>query len=673
MIYLYDGDTRDFKYNGTPLPQAYDVVVEFGINTEYFVTGKIPIAYLKEKGVQKDKIITAHTDNAMQPFRIVKLTKRLDCVEFEAWALLFADMRNKLVKPLTLKQAPGQFALNSFKQSLISDTPFTFTTDIMDKHDYHTQDSNERENNSNQMYQALDVLKDIVNRWNGELYINGYDIRLYNRLGRNRELLLYESKNINEFVDEETIEGIATRLYGKAEWDEEVEGESTGERNKRSIQTMVESPLIGAYSGIIFEKQYTNNDCRTIKELEDWLKRKFTTENIDKPKRNIKVGTNIVQNEELNVGDSLVLKYVANDIDDEIRMVGYKMDGYTGDYISVELGDASQGVLSNFKTEINNITSNVNERLETTTHVMLNGMGNKVIYSKYEPTGQFKHGDIWFDEEGGFYLWDAELADWVEHPFNKGTEFLERKLNEMQEQNKKIAEQAEKDRKNAEKMLDDMREVAERTKQFGDRVDATYNIVGDDGKWVYSKNRLLTFDDETGKPETDQITSNRQVITLEEQSETFSHNGEGWSLGNEYAISYVPEFVERPKASVGFHVCVDNLVSKVDEVNEDYNIANVRLSEPLIAGGLYRLNAFITLPKTKDRLAVFDSSSWNQQNDQANNDQNYYSIAFSYQPNYRVNEWGHDHKTIKLFAMARDQKGKSNVHWVTLEKIGGAT
>ncbi|MDK6420027.1 hypothetical protein QP117_10150, partial [Actinotignum timonense] len=76
----------------------------------------------------------------------------------------------------------------------------------------------------------------------------------------------------NEFVDEETIEGIATRLYGKAEWDEEVEGESTGERNKRSIQTMVESPLIGAYSGIIFEKQYTNNDCRTIKELEDWLK-----------------------------------------------------------------------------------------------------------------------------------------------------------------------------------------------------------------------------------------------------------------------------------------------------------------------------------------------------------------------------------------------------------------
>lgn len=399
------------------------------------------------------------------------------------------------------------------------------------------------------------------------------------------------------------------------------------------------------------------------------MERKFTTENIDKPKRNIKVGTNIVQNEELNVGDSLVLKYVANDVDDEIRMVGYKMDGYTGDYISVELGDASQGVLSNFKTEINNITSNVNERLETTTHVMLNGMGNKVIYSKYEPTGQFKHGDIWFDEEGGFYLWDAELADWVEHPFNKGTEFLERKLNEMQEQNEKIAEQAEKDRKNAEKMLDDMREVAERTKQFGDRVDATYNIVGDDGKWVYSKNRLLTFDDETGKPETDQITSNRQVITLEEQSETFSHNGEGWSLGNEYAISYVPEFVERPKASVGFHVCVDNLVSKVDKLDQEYQIAEIKLSEPLIVGSRYRLNAAANIPRTKTSLAVYDMAGWGQQANQSVNDGNYYSIDFTYRPHSKVKEYGQDDTGLRLYAMYNTQSGKSTVHWVTLEKL----
>src|SRR5699024_9512940 len=243
------------------------------------------------KEIVEDRIIKVHTMDGMEPFRIVSVNKQELYIEFEAWPLFYADMRNKLVKPLNLKGVSGQTALNSFKNNLLIDTPFDFYSDITDNHDYHTQDENERENNPKQLYNALDVFKTIVNRWGGELWIRGYDIRVNKRIGTDTESMLYEKKNITEFVDTTNIEGIVTRLHGKSEWqDERQEGEEEGQ--KHLIEVTVDSPLINDYSGVVFEKQFTNNDIRTEQELKNWLNLKFTTENIDKPQRTIEVGTN---------------------------------------------------------------------------------------------------------------------------------------------------------------------------------------------------------------------------------------------------------------------------------------------------------------------------------------------------------------------------------------------
>lgn len=423
IIYIYDSTATDFTYNGQPLNKAYEAVVDNMINDSFFVTFNHP---LDDKGIykniEKDKIVKVHTPDGMQPFRIMDRVKYMDHVSIEAWPLFYADMRNKLVKPLTIRGLSGQAAMNMFVNNLLIDTPFTFTSNITVAHDYHTQNTEERESNPNQLYNALDVFKDIVKRWQGELVINGYDVRVVNRLGKNTGALLYEKKNISDFTDEESIQDITTRLYGKSEWTERPQG--SDEEVKHEISVKVESPLINAYSGIVFEKQYTNNDIRTEKEMTEWLNLKFTTENIDKPSRNIKVNTNIVDDTVINLGDSLVLKYVKHDVDMEIRMVGYTYDGYANRYITVQLGDAKQSYVGNVQNTVRDIETNVNTTVKQTVNQILNANGERIIHSDIEPVGNFKNGDIWFDNQGGMYLWDEASGMWVDHPYNKNMDVM---------------------------------------------------------------------------------------------------------------------------------------------------------------------------------------------------------------------------------------------------------
>lgn len=450
IIYIYDSTVTDFTYNGQPLNKAYEVVVDNMINDSFFVTFNHP---LDDKGIykiiEKDKIVKVHTPDGMQPFRIMDRVKYMDHVSIEAWPLFYADMRNKLVKPLTLRGVSGQAAVNAFVNNLLIDTPFTFTSNITDMHDYHTQDAEERENNPNQLYNALDVFKDIVKRWQGELVINGYDVRVVDRLGKNTGALLYEKKNISDFTDEESIQDITTRLYGKSEWTERPEG--SDQEIKHKISVKVESPLINAYSGIVFEKQYTNNDIRTEKEMRDWLNLKFTTENIDKPSRNIKVGTNIVDDTVIDLGDSLMLKYVKHDVDMEIRMVGYTYDGYADRYITIQLGDAKQSYVGNVQNTVRELETNVSTSVKQTVNQILNANGERMIYSVNEPVGNFKNGDVWFDQQGGMYFWDEEKGMWIDHPYNRNMNVVAEKVEDAADK----ADEAVQAAKDADDKADD--------------------------------------------------------------------------------------------------------------------------------------------------------------------------------------------------------------------------
>lgn len=434
IIYLYDSTVKTFIYNGQPLPQAYDVVVDRTLNDEFFVVGKHPLdTKNKYKDIQKDKIIKAHTPDGMQPFRIMDVTKGLGYVEFESWPLLYADLRSKLVKPFTIKKGTGQHTLNTFVSQLLLPADFSFTSNILTTHDFIVRDATEAEQDPDRLYDALDVLKRIVKRWNAEVIIDGFDIRLVNRLGKDTDALLYEKKNITDFMDNESLKNIVTRVHGKAEWTEDG---PDGKLVTKRLTAQVDSPLINEYSGIVFEQQFTNNDVRTQQQLNDWLNLKFTTENLDKPSRTIELDTNIVDDTKIALGDKLNLKYLKHDVDMLIRMTRYQYDGFNNRYLKTYVGDAAEQFTGSVQNSITSSETNIKNSVDKkVANIIVNELGQKIIYSEVKPEGNFREGDTWFDEKGGMFIWDEASANWIPHPYNRRLDVV---AQEIEENNKQL-------------------------------------------------------------------------------------------------------------------------------------------------------------------------------------------------------------------------------------------
>ena len=86
-----------------------------------------------------------------------------------------------------------------------------------------------------------------------------------------------------------------------------------------TISLIIESPLINDYP-FINEISISNNDLRTAEELEEWAMEYFTKGNIDKPKNSIKV-TYEQLSEDINRGDTVILKYLKYGVDERIRVV----------------------------------------------------------------------------------------------------------------------------------------------------------------------------------------------------------------------------------------------------------------------------------------------------------------------------------------------------------------
>jgi|GEM_PF-6666803 len=407
MIYGYKSNENDFTYDGKALPLAYDVVVTR--DTSYYVSGKYPLDEAKTYKLLKEGYqIKVHTPQGQRIFALIKPVKHDTYIEFEAWPLFLFRMRNKQIKPLSITNGSGQVALTAFMNGLKTPQPqFSLTSNISGKHDYNTQDTNDSEND---LYDAIDVFQAIVSRWQGEVDFNDFDIRMLDRIGENSGALLHEEKNISEYVDETSVADLVTRIYAISEWEDE-------DQNKHKIEVTVDSPLINSYDGIIYEKQYRNNDIKTEAELRAWANLKFSTDNMDKPKRNISVGTNIINGTSVSYGDTLVLNYVRHDIDMEIKVVGYTYDGYSDKYLSVELGSPKLTMSDTISNKISDVESNVSQKIKTTQEIIVNDLGKKIIhgglYPDGIPQGSFKKGDTWFTDDGKIYYYDEASGSWL--------------------------------------------------------------------------------------------------------------------------------------------------------------------------------------------------------------------------------------------------------------------
>ena len=140
-----------------------------------------------------------------------------------------------------------------------------------------------------------------------------------------------------------------------------------------TINLIVESPLINDYP-FINEIAVSNNDLRTAEELEEWAMEYFTKQNIDKPKNSIKV-TYEQLTEDINRGDTVILKYLKYGVDERIRVVETHYDpmlkkwkefilGEKEGRLGSEVSNASSGAIAKANAYTDIITMDIERKVK---------------------------------------------------------------------------------------------------------------------------------------------------------------------------------------------------------------------------------------------------------------------------------------------------------------------
>lgn len=266
-----------------------------------------------------------------------------------------------------------------------------------------------------------------------------------------------------------------------------------------TINLIVESPLINDYP-FINEMSVSNNDLRTAEELEEWAIEHFTKDNIDKPKNSIKV-TYEQLSENINRGDTVILKYTKYDIDERIRIVETHYDPIAKRWIEFILGEKE----SNLGREVSQSSHNAESKANAYTDWVSLEFEKKVK----EQSENFEK--IFSDKEDEL---KKKIEDGIETT-RAESEVFKSEINDKVQ--KAISEIEGVDKELLNKLKDKIAET--------NRIaEATVKMVGTDDSITYGKNRL---DGDT----TRDLKAGTYFVEL-------SHNGDGFEVGQKYTISW---------------------------------------------------------------------------------------------------------------------------------------
>jgi len=328
LLYLLDKNVRTVRWNGEPLHEATSAIVKESMNGDFILTVKYPISDTGiYKQIKEDMLIKCPTPVlGPQLFRIKKPVENNDHLEITAYHIT-DDIMQRSVKPVKIANQTCSIALSQMVQNAKTDLgDFSFTSDIQDR---RTFNMTETEN----IYSVLmDGKHSIVGTWEGELVRDNFALTVKKSRGENRGVVITTHKNLKDYQRTKNSQNVVTRIHAKSTFKPE------GSEDETTIKVTVDSPLINSYP-YINEKEYENNNAKTVEELKKWAQAKFTNEGIDKVSDSIKLEAYELDGQIVHLGDTVNLKSLKHDVDIFKKTVAYEYDGLKEEYISLEFDD----------------------------------------------------------------------------------------------------------------------------------------------------------------------------------------------------------------------------------------------------------------------------------------------------------------------------------------------
>nr|DAY22152.1 MAG TPA: Neck appendage protein [Caudoviricetes sp.] len=298
------------------------------MNSDFTLTVKYPIS---DSGIhqliQEDMLIKAPTPVlGAQLFRIKKPIEHNDHLEITAYHIS-DDVMQRSITPISVTSQSCGMALSRMVQNTKTALgDFSFNSDIQDRRTFNTTETET-------LYSVLlDGKHSIVGTWEGELVRDNFAMTVKKNRGENRGVVITTHKNLKDYQRTKNSQNVVTRIHAKSTFKPE------GAEKETTIRVTVDSPLINSYP-YINEKEYENNNAKTVEELQKWAQSKFSNEGIDKVSDAIKIEAYELDGQVVNMGDTVNLKSWKHNVDAFKKAIAYEFDALKEEYISLTFDD----------------------------------------------------------------------------------------------------------------------------------------------------------------------------------------------------------------------------------------------------------------------------------------------------------------------------------------------
>ena len=328
MLYLLNKDVRTVRWNGEPLHEATSAIVKETMNGDFTLNVKYPIS---DSGIyqliKEDMLIKAPTPVlGAQLFRIKKPVEHNDHLEITAYHIS-DDVMQRSITPMSVTSQSCGMALSRMVQNTKTALgDFSFNSDIQDRRTFNTTETET-------LYSVLlDGKHSIVGTWEGELVRDNFAMTIKKSRGENRGVVITTHKNLKDYQRTRNSQNVVTRIHAKSTFKTE------GSEKETTLRVTVDSPLINSYP-YINEKEYENNNAKTVEELQKWAQAKFSNEGIDKVSDAIKIEAYELDGQVVHMGDTVNLKSWKHNVDAFKKAIAYEFDALKEEYISLTFDD----------------------------------------------------------------------------------------------------------------------------------------------------------------------------------------------------------------------------------------------------------------------------------------------------------------------------------------------
>lgn len=485
MIYLTEGNT--------PLNEAYNDEIVQERNNTYQLTFRFPTSDPKWELLKEETFLTADDLHGEQDFYIFEVEKQQGYIQVYANQVI-SLLNNYIVSSIDVDRVSGTRVLSALAGSITRINPFSFFSDIDDRHTLNIKDKN-----------AMEVLaKDkhsILGQWGGDMVRNGYNLRLLKNGGSENESLFMYKKNLSSYQHKTSTKSLKTRITFKTT----VKGE--GEKAPDiDYVVVIDSPLLGKYSQI-YEAVVEVND-QNVKDqasLIEYGKQYFRTSMCDMLEDNLEISVVGQSDVAVRMFDVVSIYHEWYGLDVRKKITKYTYSPMAKRLRSIGFGTFQSSLANAIGGIVNDAVLNESRNL------------HKIFEERLKK--EIANADRAFDAE--FAKREQAITDAIEQ-YKAKAEEMGAKIHEEME--KERPEFVKRIREELMSGADSIAELSKKLEQVSETARVNASLIGGDGNTQYNKNRL---NGGTAK----KISYGTDFVEV-------GHNGEGFEIGKKYVISW---------------------------------------------------------------------------------------------------------------------------------------